>query len=57
MPKEQEQDIREINQPDLPEIEQPDIKEFEQVTEHPRREENQVQSAEMRYENADRIYE
>jgi hypothetical protein len=47
----------EINQPAIPEIQQPDIKEFERSTEHPDKDNTQIQSEEMRYENADKIYE
>lgn len=52
-----EKQVDEINQPVIPEIQQPDIKEFQKSTEHPEQDNTHVQSEEIRYENADQIYE
>jgi hypothetical protein len=47
----------EIAQPSTPEIEQQNITEFEQSTEHPEGDNTRAQSEQMRYPNADEIYE
>lgn len=47
----------EINQPSVPEVEQQTIPEFEQSTEHPDTDNTRVQSEEIRYSNADTLYE
>lgn len=49
-------DDQEISSPENPEIEQQNLPEFEQVTEHPDRDDTQVRSEKLRYENADTIY-
>jgi hypothetical protein len=47
----------EIEQQNVPEVEQETLPEFEQSTEHPDKIDTRVKSEELRYENADRLYE
>lgn len=47
----------EIYEPVEPEIEQENIPEIEQQTEHPEQNDVRVQSEEIRYKNADRLYD
>jgi hypothetical protein len=48
---------QEITQKKLPEIDQQRVKKFEQSTRHPADNNTEVQSEEIRYNNADKIYE
>ena len=47
----------EITQPNITEVEQADVREFDKSTAHPNDDNTHVQSEEIRYENADQIYE